>query len=84
MSDARWSVASIRPVVETCLELCGAEQFMFGSNFPVEKRVPDYRRLWDAYEEITQGLSVTEHENVFFRAARHFHRLENLPSVSAA
>ncbi len=84
MFDARWSVASIRPVVETCIELFGAERCMFGSNFPVEKLVSDYRRLWDAYEEITQGLSVTERENVFFGAASDFYRLKNLRSVSAA
>ncbi len=81
MFDARWSVDSIRPVVETCIELFGAERCMFGSNFPVEKLVSDYLRVWAVYEQITRGLSATERESVFFGAACDFYRIDIVGSV---
>lgn len=79
MFDPGWSVASVRPIIETCIELFGAERCLFGSNFPVEKLVSDYRRVWDAYDEVTQVCSVAERERLFGGTARDFYRIGNIP-----
>jgi predicted TIM-barrel fold metal-dependent hydrolase len=41
MFDHTWSEATIRPIIETCLDQFGAEKCMFGSNFPVDSLYSD-------------------------------------------
>jgi predicted TIM-barrel fold metal-dependent hydrolase len=78
MFDRQWSMASIRPVIETCIEFFGEDRCMFGSNFPVERLVSNYRRVWVAYEDVVQGLPESAQESLFWRTAAQFYRLEKL------
>ena len=75
MFDHGWSVDSIRPIVETCIELFGPGRSMFGSNFPVDKLYASYAKVWGAYEEISRGLDDTERMRLFGGTAREFYRL---------
>ena len=75
MFDHDWTVDSIRPIVESCIEIFGAERAMFGSNFPVDKLHASYSQVWSAYEEISAGLSVQEQALLFGDTARSFYRL---------
>jgi len=75
MFDHDWTVDSIRPIVESCIELFGVERAMFGSNFPVDKLHASYSRVWSAYEEISAALSVQDQESLFGGTARRFYRL---------
>ena len=50
MFDHAWSVETIRPIVDTCLQQFGAGRAMFGSNFPVDSLYSDYARIVAAYE----------------------------------
>ena len=76
MFDHCWTVDSIRPIVESCIEIFGTERAMFGSNFPVDKLHASYSRVWRAYEEITAGSSDTEREGLFRDTARAFYRFD--------
>jgi len=75
MFDHDWTVDSIRPIVESCIEIFGAERAMFGSNFPVDKLHASYSEVWGAYEEVAAGLSEFEKSRLFRDTARDFYRL---------
>lgn len=75
MFDHGWTADSIRPMVEACIAIFGAERSMFGSNFPVDKLHASYRRIWQAYEQISAGLSQQEQQLLFGDTARNFYRI---------
>ncbi len=75
MFDHDWTIDSIRPLVESCIEIFGAERCMFGSNFPVDKLHASYAKIWGAYETITAGLSERDRQRLFVGTAREFYRL---------
>jgi len=60
MFDHNWSVETLRPIVETVIEIFGPERCMLGSNFPVDKLHTNYHRLWLAYLEILDTLRISE------------------------
>ena len=76
MFDHDWSVDSIRPIVESCIDIFGAERCMFGSNFPVDKLHATYSQVWGAYEKITEGLGDLTQQNLFADNARNFYRID--------
>ena len=75
MFDHDWTTASIRPIVESCIDIFGADRAMFGSNFPVDKLHSSYSRVWAAFEEITAQLSCAEEARLFGGTAREFYRI---------
>jgi predicted TIM-barrel fold metal-dependent hydrolase len=75
MFDHDWSTDSIRPVVETVIEVFGTHRCMFGSNFPVDKLHATYDRVWGAYDEITSGLSAWQRAAMFLENAAAFYRI---------
>ncbi len=77
MFDHDWSVDSIRPMVESCVELFGAERAMFGSNFPVDKLHGSYRDIFGAFEKIVAGMDDAEQEKLFGETAKVFYRIES-------
>jgi predicted TIM-barrel fold metal-dependent hydrolase len=68
-------VAAWRPVVETCVELFGADRCMFESNFPVDSATCGYVRLWNAFKRISAGWSADERAALFAGTARRAYRL---------
>ncbi|MFC0307629.1 amidohydrolase family protein [Sphingomonas sp. C8-2] len=74
-------VAAWRPVVETCVELFGADRCMFESNFPVDSATCSYVRLWNAFKRISAGWSADERAALFAGTARRAYRL---PEASEA
>ncbi|MBT8100760.1 MAG: amidohydrolase family protein [Gammaproteobacteria bacterium] len=75
MFDHSWSVTSIRPIVESCIELFGPRRTMLGSNFPVDKLHASYFDVWNAFEQICAGLSDADQARLFGGTARDFYRL---------
>ncbi len=75
MFDHGWSTESIRPIVESCLEIFGVDRCMFGSNFPVDKLHASYSRIWRAYDELTTGLQDEERHRLFVGNAIDFYRI---------
>lgn len=77
MFDHGWTVDSIRPIVEACIETFGAERTMFGSNFPVDKLHASYSTIWGAYETITASLDERAQARLFGETACEFYRIES-------
>ena len=75
MFDHHWTVDSIRPIVETCIEVFGAGRAMFGSNFPVDKLHASYAQIWHAFDGIVDGLDDADRARLFGGTAREFYRL---------
>jgi predicted TIM-barrel fold metal-dependent hydrolase len=75
MVDTRWTVDSIRPFVVQPIEWFGPERCMFASNFPVDRLMASYDRLWDAFREITAGFSVAELRQLFAGTAERIYRI---------
>ena len=46
-----------------------------GSNFPVDKLMTDYSRLWDAYDEIVKDFSDEERAGLFWKNAERYYRI---------
>ena len=76
MFDHNWSVDSIRPIVESCIDIFAVDRCMFGSNFPVDKLHATYSQVWSAYEELTSGLSAADQVHLFGDTARAFYRID--------
>ena len=75
MVDVKWTVASIRPFVLQPIEWFGPQRCMFGSNFPVDRLMATYERLWAAYRELTADLAPAEKSLLFAGTAERIYRL---------
>ena len=75
MVDTRWTPESIRPFVLQPIEWFGPGRSMFASNFPVDRLMASYDRLWDAYAEITAAFSDAEKRLLFRDTALRIYRL---------
>ncbi len=75
MVDNSWTTDSIRPFALHCIETFGPARIMFGSNFPVDKLMSDYGRLWRAYDEVISGFSEDERHQMMIGAAERFYRI---------
>lgn len=64
-SDPTWTVASIRPWVETCIAAFGADRCMFATNWPIDSLYGTYDELVAAYDEITSELPDEDRERLF-------------------
>ena len=70
-----WTVDSLRPWVETCLELWGAERAFFGTNWPVDRLFSSYGDVLDAYAELISGLPEAHQAALFSGNANRVFRL---------
>jgi len=75
MVDNRWTVESLRPFVLEPIEWFGPARCMFGSNFPVDRLMSSYARLWGAFRTITSGFSESERRQLFGATAERVYRI---------
>lgn len=75
MTDWRWTVESLRPLVLETIEIFDATRAMFGSNSPIDGLYSDYDTLVDAYRSITAGFTPEERRAIFHDNAQRFYRL---------
>ncbi len=71
----RWTVADLRPYVQTALECFGPQRCMFGSDWPVCELAADYARVHHALREAVSPLSAAERDMIFGETARNFYQL---------
>lgn len=69
MTDHSWSVATIRPWVEACIEVFGPSRCMFGTNWPVDSLYSSHRAVVDAYREIVRHLGGEEQQKILVKTA---------------
>lgn len=75
MTDLQWTVESIRPFVRQPIEWFGPQRAMFGSNFPVDRLMSGYDRLWDAFRELVADLSEPEQAALLRGTAERVYRI---------
>ena len=75
MAGRRWTMDTIRPWVESCLEVFGVEQSFFGTNWPVDKDYSTYEELIDAYRDLISGYSEAEQTALFSGNASQVYRI---------
>ena len=75
MFDRAWTVDRIRPIVLDTIDAFGPERCMFGSNFPVDRMMSSYARLWEAFARSTEGSSPRERALLFHDNAVRYYRL---------
>lgn len=75
MVDNTWTTNSIRPFALHCIDAFGPGRIMFGSNFPVDKLMSDYGRLWRAYDEIISDFSEDERRQMMIGTAERFYQI---------
>lgn len=74
--DPQWTVTSISPWVQRCIEVFGPERAMFGTNWPIDRLFGTYERLVDAYRECTGDLTPSERDALFVGTATRIYEIE--------
>jgi predicted TIM-barrel fold metal-dependent hydrolase len=75
MCDRNWTIDSIRPLVLDTIDTFGVERSMFGSNFPVDRMMASYERVWQAFEATTADLSPADRRALFHDNAARIYRI---------
>lgn len=79
MFDARWTRATLAPLVDGVLAAFGPERTMWGSNFPVDRLARGYAEL---FETVRACVPAAMHAPVFGTTAARFYGLV-LPRVAS-
>lgn len=72
---ANWSYEDIKPLIDTALELFGAERLMFGSDWPVALLAGDYAKVWEETLKCLADLSAQEREAILGGTGNAFYGL---------
>jgi predicted TIM-barrel fold metal-dependent hydrolase len=75
MTDWKWTLASIRPLIRRAIGLFGAERCMIGSNFPVDRLHASFDQLIAAYKACFSDLSETEQHQILHGTAERIYRI---------
>jgi predicted TIM-barrel fold metal-dependent hydrolase len=75
-ADPEWTVESIRPWIERCVDVFGPERAMFGTNWPIDRLFGSYERLVDAYCEVSARYTEAERAALFHATATRVYRLD--------
>ena len=75
-ADPNWSVASIRPWVQHCVDVFGPQRAMFATNWPIDRLYGTYERLLDAYRECVADLTSQERDALFVDTATRIYEIE--------
>lgn len=75
-SGQGWTAASWEPYVNHCLEHFGSNRMMMGSDWPVSLLNGDFVGVWNAQMESISKLSQSEQEDICYKTAKSFYRLE--------
>jgi len=75
MGDFEWTVESIRPWFEHCVEAFGAGRCFLGTNWPVDKLFSDFATVADAYAEIASQYTADEQVALFSGNAERIYRI---------
>ena len=70
-----WSTATLRPVVQTVLELFGPGAVLWGSDWPVLNLAADYAQWVQVSNELLAGLGQEDRHAVLAGNAQRFYRL---------
>lgn len=73
--DNDWTLESLRPVIEHCLDCFGPARSMFASDFPVAGLHASFDEVYEAFRMVAAQLSLDEQRALFFTTANDTYRL---------
>lgn len=79
-----WTVADLRPYVETVLEAFGPQRLMFGSDWPVCLLACDYGKWFATAQNLASQLSASEQDQLFGGVAAKVYSLQASRDVASA
>lgn len=74
--DNDWTLESLSPVIEHCLDCFGPSRAMFASDFPVAGLHASFDEIYDVFRTLAAPLSLDEQQALFFTTANETYRLE--------
>lgn len=77
MFDQTWTVDSIRPYVETIIELFGPTRALFATNWPIDSLWSSYGAVVEAYRQITASLTAAERHDLFVATTERLYGLKS-------
>ena len=75
-SGQGWTAKDWQPYVDYCLEKFGSNRIMLGSDWPVSLLAGDFVGVWAAQIETISKLSQAEQEDICYKTAQHFYKLD--------
>ena len=75
MAERNWTLETIRPWVESCIEIFGVDNSFFGTNWPVDKMYSSYGEVINAYKELISDYSNDEQIKLFSGNAERVYRI---------
>ena len=75
MGDNNWTVDSIRPFVEVCIEQFGCKKSLFATNWPIDSLWSSYSAVLEAYRTITAGFAKEEKKALFAGNAERIYKI---------
>ncbi|NKM66875.1 amidohydrolase family protein [Rhizobium laguerreae] len=73
--DNAWTLESLRPVIEHCLDCFGPARAMFASDFPVAGLHASFDEVYRVFHTVASQLSLDEQRALFFATANETYRL---------
>ncbi len=78
-----WTVASLRPYFDECVEAFGPQRLLAGSDWPMCLVASTYAQWWDLLTLYFADFSADETRRIFGANAAEFYRLPGDPGVSS-
>lgn len=73
--DNDWTLESLQPVIEHCLDCFGPARAMFASDFPVAGLHASFDAVYAVFRAVAEPLSLDEQRALFFTTANDTYRL---------
>ena len=80
---SRWTLADLRPYLDTCVEAFGPARLMAGSDWPVCLVATTYPNWWNTLSEYFAPFSESERESIVSGAAMRFYKLDLATRLSS-
>lgn len=74
---ASWSLTSIRPYIESAVELFGPERLMYGGDWPISVTAGGYERIWGDISTVLGELSQEDRDQILGGTANRFYRIND-------
>lgn len=75
MQGTPWRADDNKQIVLDIIDIFGTDRAMFASNFPVDSIVGSFDTIYSGFLSITQALSESEQDALFFRNAAKFYTI---------
>lgn len=74
---ASWSLKSIRPYIESAVELYGPERLMYGGDWPISVTAGGYERIWGDISTVLGELPQEDRDQILGGTANRFYRIND-------